>query len=314
MTIFFVPVIFFFREYADLFCFQGITTTLHARAGVLAAANPIYGRYNPRLTPAANIGLPPSLLSRFDLKFILLDTPNEERDLLLAEHITSVHQSRRAPSDPDANTNDQVPWSVFRAYIAACKRVEPKLDLNNAELVALLEQQYIDERQLAQQQFEQLTNAPTSRAGPNDLQHLDFVSPRWLLGVIRLALAHARLHMRDTVNEDDISEAIRLTQQSQKIDVGRRDERKSPQQWIFQELRQYFQRQERIAIKRRAEQKEQENVHQAEEVYMPIDDLVQRLQRRQISNEVVRATIEAMVNSNTLHYNADGSAVAPISI
>src|ERR1043165_5742262 len=58
----------------------GITTTLNARASILAAANPIYGRYNPRKSPVENINLPAALLSRFDILFLILDTANEEND------------------------------------------------------------------------------------------------------------------------------------------------------------------------------------------------------------------------------------------
>lgn len=59
----------------------GITTTLNARSSILAAANPQYGRYNPRMKPTDNINLPAALLSRFDLLFLLLDKPNMETDL-----------------------------------------------------------------------------------------------------------------------------------------------------------------------------------------------------------------------------------------
>ena len=69
----------------------GITTSLNARTYILAAANPVYGRYNRSKTPHENINLPPSLLSRFDLIFILLDRPNEDQDNMMARHITYVH-------------------------------------------------------------------------------------------------------------------------------------------------------------------------------------------------------------------------------
>jgi DNA replication licensing factor MCM3 len=74
----------------------GIHTTLNARCSVLAAANPIYGSYDRRRRPAENIALPDSLLSRFDLVFIVLDTISRERDELIARHVLRVHQYRRA--------------------------------------------------------------------------------------------------------------------------------------------------------------------------------------------------------------------------
>jgi DNA replication licensing factor MCM7 len=72
----------------------GITTSLNARVSLLAAANPLYGRYNKKETPHKNINLPAALLSRFDLIFILLDSPNKARDIALARHIGEVHQKR----------------------------------------------------------------------------------------------------------------------------------------------------------------------------------------------------------------------------
>merc|ERR1712151_98462 len=58
----------------------GITTTLNCRTTVLAAANPVFGRYNPYKSPVENINLPSALLSRFDLLFLLLDTVDIDKD------------------------------------------------------------------------------------------------------------------------------------------------------------------------------------------------------------------------------------------
>jgi DNA replication licensing factor MCM7 len=66
----------------------GITTSLNARTSILAAANPVYGRYNKSLSPHENINLPAALLSRFDILFLLLDTAETERDVELARHVT----------------------------------------------------------------------------------------------------------------------------------------------------------------------------------------------------------------------------------
>merc|ERR1712032_1676860 len=72
---------------------SGITTTLNCRTTVLAASNPVYGRYNPYKSPVENIDLPAALLSRFDLLFLLLDTVDQDKDRMLALHVTKVHSS-----------------------------------------------------------------------------------------------------------------------------------------------------------------------------------------------------------------------------
>lgn len=69
----------------------GITTSLNARTSILAAANPLYGRYNPAKSPEENINLPKALLSRFDLIFLLLDKHDQVKDEALAIHVTKVH-------------------------------------------------------------------------------------------------------------------------------------------------------------------------------------------------------------------------------
>src|ERR1700735_1451457 len=75
----------------------GITTTLNARTSILAAANPLYGRYNPRVSPVENINLPAALLSRFDVLFLMLDTPSRDADEELASHVTYVHMHNKHP-------------------------------------------------------------------------------------------------------------------------------------------------------------------------------------------------------------------------
>lgn len=75
----------------------GITTTLNARTSILAAANPLFGRYNLKETAHKNINLPAALLSRFDLIFILLDSKDQGRDLELSKHIGMVHKNKKSP-------------------------------------------------------------------------------------------------------------------------------------------------------------------------------------------------------------------------
>lgn len=82
----------------------GIHTTLSARASILAAANPIGGRYNPKTTLRANLNFSAPIMSRFDLFFVIRDDPNENVDRNLANHIVNVHMNRDEAVEPDLST------------------------------------------------------------------------------------------------------------------------------------------------------------------------------------------------------------------
>jgi DNA replication licensing factor MCM7 len=148
----------------------GITTSLNARTSVLAAANPLYGRYNPRKSPKENINLPPALLSRFDLLFLILDNADIEIDGRLAAHITHVHRTgeRPEPEDGDDDVSFITP-QLIRSYIALAKRFNPVLP---EELIETIKSAYVSMRQ-------------------HDLQAKDatYTTPRTLLAVLRLASA-----------------------------------------------------------------------------------------------------------------------------
>ncbi|KAF9575802.1 Mcm2-7 hexameric complex component [Mortierella alpina] len=168
----------------------GITTTLNARASILAAANPIYGRYNPRKSPVENINLPAALLSRFDILFLILDTANEENDSRLAAHITYVHMHNQAPRmDFDAYSS-----SLMRQYIAAARQKRPVVPKAVSEHIV---DAYVQSRQ-------------NGKIEKENGQEFTYVSARTLLGVLRLAQAMARLRFSDTVTVEDVNEALRL--------------------------------------------------------------------------------------------------------
>ena len=69
----------------------GIITTLNARTSILAAANPVNSKYDPDLPITRNIDLPPTLISRFDLLYLVLDTVDEDLDRKLARHIVGLY-------------------------------------------------------------------------------------------------------------------------------------------------------------------------------------------------------------------------------
>lgn len=88
----------------------GILTSLNARVSILAAANPAFGRYNPKRSIEDNIQLPAALLSRFDLLWLIQDKPDRESDKKLAEHITYVHMKGHQP----ASTFEPLDMSLIR--------------------------------------------------------------------------------------------------------------------------------------------------------------------------------------------------------
>ena len=83
----------------------GIHTSLNARCSVVAAANPVYGSYNRSRKTTENIGLPDSLLSRFDMLFILLDNVTEEHDKMISDHVLRQHRFRGQASDESTLLN-----------------------------------------------------------------------------------------------------------------------------------------------------------------------------------------------------------------
>lgn len=172
----------------------GITTQLNARASVLAAANPLYGRYDVKISPHENINLPAALLSRFDLIFLLLDKTDLENDKKLADHVTKIHQTHALPE------LDFTPLSpkVIRAYVSYCNKLEPVVPKEHHQFIV---QYYVDQRQ-------QELNA--SKEG-----YL-YITPRSLLTIIRLSQALAKLRFDSQINFDDVKEAIRLVDHSRK--------------------------------------------------------------------------------------------------
>ncbi|KAN0076630.1 MCM2/3/5 family domain containing protein [Elaphomyces granulatus] len=174
----------------------GITTTLNARTSILAAANPLYGRYNPRVSPVENINLPAALLSRFDVLFLMLDTPSREADEELASHVTYVHMHNKHP-DAGENTVLFTPHEV-RQYIARARSYRPIVP---KEVSDYMVGAYV--RMRGQQKREE-----------GSKKQFSHVTPRTLLGIIRLSQALARLRFSDKVISEDVDEALRLIEVS----------------------------------------------------------------------------------------------------
>ena len=171
----------------------GIICTLNSRTAVLAAANPIESKYNPKKSVVENIQLPPTLLSRFDLIYLMLDKQTSILDRRLANHIVSLYGPRRQA--PEARMSDEdapIDRDFLSKYISyARKKVNPTI---SDEAGKKMVEKYIQMRGMGHQQ-------KTITATPRQLESL-----------IRLSEAHAKLHLKPVVSVEDVEEAFRLIQ------------------------------------------------------------------------------------------------------
>ncbi|GAB2225111.1 hypothetical protein Droror1_Dr00005898 [Drosera rotundifolia] len=167
----------------------GIIASLNARTSVLACANPIGSRYNPRLSVIDNIHLPPTLLSRFDLIYLMLDKADEQTDRRLAKHIVALHLE-----NPEIAQQDILDLPTLTAYVSyARSNIHPQLSDEAAED---LTRGYVEMR----------------RRGnfPGSSKKVITATPRQIESVIRLSEALARMRFSEWVEKQDVKEAFRL--------------------------------------------------------------------------------------------------------
>lgn len=171
----------------------GIITTLNARTSILASANPIKSRYDPNLPVTENIDLPPPLLSRFDLVYLILDKVNEDLDRELATHLTSLYLQ---DSVKTGASDDILSIEFLTMYINYAKQnVHPKLTPDAGEE---LTKTYVNMRRMGDD--------------PDSDKKRITATTRQLESMIRLSEAHAKMRLSDTVEVSDVKEACRLMQ------------------------------------------------------------------------------------------------------
>ena len=160
----------------------GIVATLNARTSILAAANPMYGKYDPFKNITENVNLPIPLLTRFDLIFVVRDIPTKEKDEKIARHIIELH----TPQGTDKRSVIDV--DLLTKYLAYAKRGTPDLTKEAEEKIL---DYYLKMRNV-------------------ESEEMITVTPRQLEGIIRLSTARARLLMKNKVEEEDAERAIFL--------------------------------------------------------------------------------------------------------
>uniref|UniRef100_A0A3P8T5V4 DNA replication licensing factor MCM3 n=1 Tax=Amphiprion percula TaxID=161767 RepID=A0A3P8T5V4_AMPPE len=214
----------------------GIHARLNARCSVLAAANPVYGRYNQYKTPMENIGLQDSLLSRFDLLFIMLDQMDPEHDREISDHVLRMHRYRDpheqegaamalggtidvlATEDPDAIEEEHEELQIYEKHnnlLHGSRRKKDKIvskefmrkyiHIAKAVTPVLTEEaaNHIAEEYSRLRSQDQL-GADLARTSP--------VTARTLETLIRLSTAHAKARMSKAVELQDSEVAVELVQ------------------------------------------------------------------------------------------------------
>ena len=166
----------------------GIVATLNARTAVLAAANPSLGRYEPNRTVAENVPLPVTILSRFDLIFVLRDVPNKESDAKMSRHILEIH--RRGVSPVEAPVDAE----LLRKYVSFAKTIKPVL---SEEALKQLSDFY-----LAMRSASETEGSPVA------------ITARQLESLVRVAEARARVALRKEVTAEDAGAAITIMKRS----------------------------------------------------------------------------------------------------
>ncbi|PIK34488.1 putative zygotic DNA replication licensing factor mcm3 [Apostichopus japonicus] len=212
----------------------GIHAQLNARCSVLAAANPVYGRYDQYKTPMENIGLQDSLLSRFDLIFIVLDQMDPDHDRKISDHVLRIHRYRAAgeqdgaplplstaaqflttqddeeeKEDRDTQIYDKhnkmlhgtrkkqkfISVEFMRKFIHLAKNLKPQLTAEAADCIS-----------------DEYSKLRSQEAAANNIAKTQPVTARSLETMIRLSTAHAKSRLSKTIDLQDAEAAIELVQ------------------------------------------------------------------------------------------------------
>eukprot|EP00697_Spironema_sp_BW2_P010940 gnl/Spiro4/26476_TR13173_c0_g1_i1.p1 gnl/Spiro4/26476_TR13173_c0_g1~~gnl/Spiro4/26476_TR13173_c0_g1_i1.p1 ORF type:complete len:722 (+),score=223.53 gnl/Spiro4/26476_TR13173_c0_g1_i1:64-2229(+) len=170
----------------------GITTILNSRASVLAAANPHFGRYDDLKTATENIDFQSTILSRFDLIFLVRDNRDGDRDRILAQHVLDIHKDRQQQSTTDSDQQ----LRALKRYIAFCRsRCTPRI---TRDVATTLQNHYVNARATAKEQ--KVTS---------DLSTIP-ITVRQLESLIRISESLAKMSLSPHVADQNVEQAWQL--------------------------------------------------------------------------------------------------------
>ncbi|KAM7270985.1 hypothetical protein ACFE04_030199 [Oxalis oulophora] len=206
----------------------GIHASLNARCSVVAAANPIYGTYDRSLTPTKNIGLPDSLLSRFDLLFIVLDQMDADIDRHISEHVLRMHRYRSPHDGGDASHEASLGYgredeadgsTVFVKYNRMLHGQRAARARKQETLTIKFLKKYIHyakhriQPDLTDEASEQISTAYAELRSASSNAKTGGTLPitaRTLETMIRLSTAHAKLKLSRKVTKTDVDAALKI--------------------------------------------------------------------------------------------------------
>jgi len=176
----------------------GITTILNARTSVLAAANPVFGRYDDLKSAGENIDFQTTILSRFDLIFIIRDEHDRARDERIAKHVMGIHMGgQRTHPESAMTTQAEISVEKLRRYISYAKsRCAPRL---SAEAAEKLSSHFVGIRR-------QVARAEADADARSSIP----ITVRQLESLVRITEALAKLELQSVATERHVDEAIRL--------------------------------------------------------------------------------------------------------
>ncbi|KIW53843.1 hypothetical protein PV05_06254 [Exophiala xenobiotica] len=172
----------------------GITTILNARTSVLAAANPIFGRYDDLKSPGENIDFQTTILSRFDMIFIVRDDHDRNRDETIAKHVMGIHMGNQGVEE---QTDVEIPVEKMKRYISFCKsRCAPRLSAAAAEKLS--------------SHFVSIRDRVARAERNSNVRSSIPITVRQLEAIIRITESLAKMTLSTIAEEHHVDEAIRL--------------------------------------------------------------------------------------------------------
>ena len=168
----------------------GIHATLNARSSILAAANPVFGRYDRSKSLRFNVDISPPIMSRFDLFFVIFDEKRDDEDFQIATHIVSMHRLKEDSLHPEFSTEE------MQTYIKFARTIKPRFTQESAHML--------------KEEFKRMRQ--NEKNGQRGSAYK--ITVRQLESLIRLSEGMARAHCDNEIKPNYVREVCRLMRNS----------------------------------------------------------------------------------------------------